>query len=194
MQKVRIIQEHYRTDITPGVDEVLIVSDDAKVYVGDGSTPGGVLAFGTKGDTGDTGPTGPPGPTDLTLTNQTGSNTVKGYIYVLDPTNPEAVSAPAPLGSSYLIATGSEYVICVGGGVPNGSPDLFATLDSGKVIEVYSDAAAAVGDWMNLPPAVTGNVGQGNPNAATNAGRTVGKCVQAAGPGLVKVKLGKVWA
>lgn len=131
------------------------------------------------------------GPLKVQLKNATGSPTVLGKIYALSKTEPAAVSNLSPAPGSYLASVADRFYICMGGGVADEDPDIFIAIGTGAEVEVYVDAATAIGDWIVLKD----TAGQGSPLAAPVVGSTIGVAVAATvGAGLVLVRLAEVWA
>jgi hypothetical protein len=149
-------------------------------------------AQGEQGIQGIQGIPGDPGTITVTLKNDTGIATIKGYVYRISEAEASAVDAECPAGLDYLAASGDAFVICTGGGIADQSNDEFMPLCAPAVVEVFADNDVALGDWLNLPGATAG---QATPAAAPTVGEAIGKAVASrVGAGLVNVLLHQVWA
>ena len=133
------------------------------------------------------------------LVNKSGSNSVKGQIYIgFSAGTSYAVGVATPLGQTYLAASIglSVFWICTGGGIADGSIDTYVPLCDAQLVQVYCRTAATRGNVACLPEAGTGVAGQATDNgAAVVAGRTLGVFEETTGaPGLVWIMVAHTYA
>lgn len=129
------------------------------------------------------------------LMNGSAGATVKGYIYSQgNGADPMCIGAVAQFGDVYNAASGKVYWICTGGGVAPAAEDFFVPLREGDIVEVYSDGATTMDQYIDMPPAL-GTNGQGTPAAGATIGQTIGMCHDTiGGAGLVKITVGRFWS
>jgi hypothetical protein len=133
----------------------------------------------------------------IALINKTGSATVAGKVYFCNnPGTAFSITSLVTTALTYLAASRPGWMVCVGGGVADGSTDIFVPLgNSCQIVDVYCDAAVTLGHTVNRSGA---NNGQGidSTGTATTAGVTIGINIggTTGGAGLVRVLTTPVWA
>jgi len=130
----------------------------------------------------------------IQLNNRSGGATVAGYVYVVsDGAVDDSVGAAVVAGTDYLAASNQVLVVCVGGGVADGSNDWFVPMRDGDIVNIYASGPCTKKEFVNITAA--GTAGTVDPAANMAAGETVGICLKTTGgAGLVRIMIIHVWA